>query len=358
MKIKVGNSSTISQVVEETIISNSNRFIVEIIRWHTWIFIFYIIPEESFLKSLIKGRKEKSSEKKIKEVGKKEQRKKAEKIETIERLVEELKKLWEENEKEIKKMEADEVFSFISSLSLPETSPVFLEDISNKFLKEFDWKRFEEREYFGDDLGLFLSAFLEKNIRNHISSQENKGIELENIKPIEVCLKVEEIPVFLNFLGYQNPKKLLLTIEGSCGLNTGEKMQGGKIIIEGNCNDGTGFEMEGGKINVKGSCRNWTGYKMKGGEINVEENCRDWAGNRMRGGRIIIGGDCGDYTGGKMEDGELNIKGEVRTFDKSAFSSKNQGTIIVRGSIEIWKNGNWTKEGREMLKKKEFLIQK
>ncbi|MCD6085862.1 hypothetical protein J7J41_02625 [bacterium] len=73
-----------------------------------------------------------------------------------------MKKLWEENEKEIKKMEADEVFSFISSLSLPETPPVFLEDISNKFLKEFDWKRFEEREYFGDDLGLFLSAFLEK----------------------------------------------------------------------------------------------------------------------------------------------------------------------------------------------------
>ncbi len=317
------------------------------------------MSKESFLKSLIKGRKEKSSEKRgIKKVGKKEQRKKAEKIEKIEGLVEKLKKLWEESEKEIKKMEVDEVFSFISSLSLPETSHIFLEDISNKFLKEFDWKRFKERKFLGDDLGLFLSAFLEKNIKNHILSQKNEGIEFEKIKPVEVCLKVKEIPIILNFLGYQNPKKLLLTIEGDCGLNTGEKMQGGKIIVEGDCNDGTGSEMQEGEINIKGNCRNWTGYKIQGGRINVEGNCRDWTGNRMRGGRIIVKGDCGNYTGGKMEGGVLDIKGEARFFDKSAFSSKNQGTIIIRGNIEIWKNGNWTKKGREMLKRKEFLIQK
>ena len=220
---------------------------------------------------------------------------------SVEKSVKELKKLWEESEEEaIKKKGRNEFFSFFSSLAFPEISSSLLEKVSNKFLKEFDWKKFEEREYLGADLGFFLSAFLKKSIENCILPQEKKGINKEgNIKPIDVRLNIKKLPVRLDYLGYQNPKKLHLIIEGNCGLEIGGEMRGGEITIEGNCKD-------------------WTGLDMKGGE--------------------------------------LNVKGEVKSFDKSAFSSDNRGTIIWKNT-KIWENGNWTKEGKEMWEKGEIPVE-
>ena len=79
-------------------------------------------------------------------------------FEVIDKSVKELKKLWEENEKEAREKEVStKIFSFFSSLPLPEVPPSLLERISNRFLKEFDWERFEKRNYLGDNLGfLFL----------------------------------------------------------------------------------------------------------------------------------------------------------------------------------------------------------
>ena len=219
--------------------------------------------------------------------------------ELIEKSVKELKKLWEENEKEMRRQRREyETFFFSYSLPLPETSPSFLERVFNKFLKEFDWKKFEGRRFLNTDLGLFLSAFLKKNVENYVLSQERKGVKEENIKPIEVHLNVKELPVLLNCLGYQNPKKLHLIIEGDCGSWTGDKMQGGKIIIEGSCEYRTGVYMQGG---------------------------------------------------------ELNIKGEVNFFDITAFSPPNKGTIIWKNT-KIWENGDWTKEGKEMWEKGEIPV--
>jgi len=56
-----------------------------------------------------------------------------------------------------------------------------------------------------------------------------------------------------------------------------------------------------------------------------------------------------------MRGGELSIKGEVVAFDESAFSSDNKGTIIWK-NIEIWRNGDWTKKGREMRKRGEIPV--
>jgi len=204
---------------------------------------------------------------------------KIEEFEMVEKSVKELKKLWEENEEELGAKGWSETFSLISSLPLPEVPPFLLERVSNKFLKEFDWKKFEKRHFLRGDLGLFLSTFLNKNIENYVLSQKRKGIKEENIKPIEVHLNVKELPVSLNFLGFQNPQKLHLSVEGNCG--------------------------------------SWTGYAMKGGE--------------------------------------LNIKGGVESFDKSAFSSNNQGTIIWKRT-KIWENGDWTKEGKEMKEKGEIPV--
>jgi len=278
------------------------------------------MPKESF-EQFFKRQKEKldKAEKMVERV---KERLKTEEVEKkieeyIEKSVKKLKRLWAENEEKIRKKDYwDGTFSFISSFPLPETSPSFLERISNKFLKEFDWKKFEGRKFLEDDLGLFLSAFLHKNTENYISSQKKKGIKEKNIKPIKIHLDVKELPVRLSMLGYQNPEKLHLTIEGDCEKFTGIKMQGGKIIVKGNCRNSTGYEMEKGEIIVEGNCRNGTGWQMEGGE--------------------------------------LNIKGEVKSFDESAFSSNNRGTIIWRK--KIWENGDWTKEGKEMWEKGEIPV--
>jgi len=285
----------------------------------------------------IKEMKEKldKAEKMVEEVEER-LKEKIEEFEIVEKSVKELKKLWEENEEKVKGEFNDEVFPLFSSLPLLEIPPFLLERTSNKFLKEFDWKKFEEREYLSADLGLFLSAFLRKNIENYILSQKRKGIKEENIKPIEVHLKVKELPVLLNCLGYQNPEKLHLIIEGDCGWNIGERMQGGKIIVKGNCGSNTGLGMQDGKI-------------------IVEKNCGKYTGKRMQGGEIVVEGNCERGTGWRMKGGELNIKGEVKSFFRSAFYSYNQGTIIWKGT-KIWEKGNWTKEGKEMWEKGEIPV--
>jgi len=202
--------------------------------------------------------------------------------EMVEKPVKELKKLWEENKAEIVYYPGgiDEMFLLCASLPLPKTSPFLLERIFNKFLKESDLKRFEERVFLERGLGFFLSAFLNKNIENYISSQKKKGIKEENIKPVEVHLKVEELPVRLGYLGYQNPEKL----------------------------------------------------------------------------HLIIKGNCGDWTGAFMKGGKLNIKGKVESFATSTFSPDNKGTIIWKNT-EIWRNGNWTKEGMKMQEEGEIPME-
>ena len=271
---------------------------------------------------------------------------KIEKFEMVEKSVKELKKLWEENEEETRKQRYNSraSFFFFSSLPLPEVPPSFLERISNflgrisnRFLKEFDWKKFEKRDYLGADLGLFISAFLKKNIENYISSQKEKGIKEENIKPIEVHLKVKEAPVRFDYLGYQNPKKLHLIIEGDCGRSVGAEMQGGKLIVKGDCEDLTGTRMQGGKLIVEGNCRDRTGKHMQGGELVIKEN-------------------CGNLTGPVMQGGELILNGKVKSFHPFVFTPDNQGTIVWRG-IKIWEKDKFTKEGREMKKRGEIPIE-
>ena len=243
---------------------------------------------------------------------------KIEEFEMVEKPVKELKKLCKENKEKIEKKEwVFQFFSFLSSLPLPKTPPSFLERVSNKFLKEFDWENFKGGKYLEGNLGLFLSAFLNKNIENYVLSQKKKGIKEEDIEPIEVRLKVKELPVVLGYLGYKNPKKLHLIIEGNCSYQIGECMQGGEIIVKGDCGV--------------------------------------WIGLGMRNGKIIVEGNCGDEVGMRMKGGKLDIRGEVKSFGRSAFYSDNQGTIIWKGT-KIWEKGNWTKEGKEMKEKGEIPV--
>ena len=278
--------------------------------------------------------------------------------EFIEKPVKELKRLWEENEEEMRKQRRKyETFSFSYSLPLPETPPSFLERVSNKFLKEFDWGKFRERAFLGDRLGLFLSAFLSKNIENYVSSQKEKGIKEENIKPIEVHLNVEELPIRLDFLGYRNPKRLHLFIKGDVGLYVGCSMTGGKIEIKGNAGHYVGWKMCGGEIKIEEDAGAFVGEEMNGGEIKIEGNIEGSnTGARMRSGKIIVKGNARNYVGWEMYGGEIKIDREVKYFDRSAFVPPNKGTIIWKG-IKIWEKGNWTKEGKEMWKRGEIPVE-
>jgi len=64
----------------------------------------------------------------------------------------------------------NETFSFISSLPLLEIPPSLLERVSNKFLKEFDWKKFEERT----DGGVTMTR-----VRRSSVKQNSGGAETE-----------------------------------------------------------------------------------------------------------------------------------------------------------------------------------
>ena len=287
---------------------------------------------------------------------------KKEKIEEfIEKSVKKLKRIWEENEKEMRSVIPGKVFSFFLSLPLPETPPSFLERISNKFLKEFDWEKFKRRKNIEGDLGLFFSAFLKRNIKSYILFQKEKGIKEKDIKPIKVHLDVKELPVYLDYLGWQNPKKLHLIIEGDCGRGVGTEMQsGGEIIIKGNCGNFVGSHMQGGRIIVKRDCGEDAGYWMRNGKMIIKGNCGSGAGRCMQGGEIVVKKNCGRKTGIQMKGGKLVIMGEVTFyalynksifFPGSAFSSGNKGRIIILGGIEIWRDGSWTKIGKEMWKR-------
>jgi len=294
------------------------------------------MPKESF-EQFVKRQKEKLDKaEKVVEKVKEEWKEKIEEFEMVEKSVKELKKLWEENEEEGRRRGClYGTFFFFLSLPFPEIPPFLLEKVSNKFLKEFDWKKFK-RVDLEEHVGVFLSAFLKKNIENYISSQKRKGIKEEKIKPIEIHLDVKELPVRVEALGFQNPKKL-------------------HLIIEGNTEDYIGEEMEGGKIIVKGGCDFYAGKSMKGGKIVVEGNCGPKVGQGMEGGEIIVKGDCEDFTGYEMKNGILILEGEVKTFGRSAFSPENKGTVIWK-NIKIWENGDWTKEGKEMWEKGEIPV--
>ena len=259
--------------------------------------------------------------------------------EFIKKSVKELKEIWEENEEEArKKKNRNEFFSFLSSLNFPEIPSFLLEKVSNKFLKEFDLKRFE-KGYLdaGVFLGFFFSAFLKRSIeKNYILPQKEKDIKEEDIEPIKVHLDIRKLPICFDYLGYRNPKRLCLVIKGNCGWGIGSEMEGGEIVIKGNCGSFAGSGMKGGKLIIKGNCGGWTGCRMKGGEVIIEGSCEECTGSEMRGGKLII-------------------RGKVETFGESTFS-RNQGIVIVR-KVKIWEK-NWTKEGREMLKRNEILVER
>jgi len=135
-----------------------------------------------------------------------------------------------------------------------------------------------------------------------------------------------------------------IRVTGNAGDWAGYQMSGGEIYIEGNAGGATGYQMSGGEIHLEGDARHGNGSSMSGGEIHIKGNVENKTGDSMFGGEIRVNGNAGDWTGCFMHGGTLRIDGDVASFDKTAFSSNNKGTIIWKRET-IWKNGQKEEPG-------------
>jgi len=116
-------------------------------------------------------------------------------------------------------------------------------------------------------------------------------------------------------------------------------------VIVGTRQSNIGRKLVVGKsIHVEGNAGDWLGSAVSGGEIQVEGNAGDFTGDNMSGGEIYIKGSAGSFAGYRMSGGTLRIDGDVVSFDESAFTPDNKGTIIWKGET-IWENGQKVEPG-------------
>jgi len=135
----------------------------------------------------------------------------------------------------------------------------------------------------------------------------------------------------------------------------GKNLAAGKsIYVKGNAGRSTGDSMSGGEIHVEGNAGWRTGDFMSGGEIYITGNVKNEAGYSMSGGEMYVKGNAGRWTGDQMSGGILRVDGDVSSFDKSAFSPDNKGTIIWKGET-IWENGKKEEPGWTNLKVEEKI---
>ena len=145
-----------------------------------------------------------------------------------------------------------------------------------------------------------------------------------------------------------------ICVEGNVGDWTGDSMSGGEIHVKGNAGNGTGEFMSGGEIYAEGDAGDETGHFMSGGKIYVKGKVGVATGYCMSGGEIQVKDSAGDQTGCIMFGGTLRIDGDIASFDKTAFTPKNKGTIIWKGET-IWKNGKKVNPGWTNLKVEEKI---
>ncbi|RLA83612.1 MAG: hypothetical protein DRG31_05950 [Deltaproteobacteria bacterium] len=114
-------------------------------------------------------------------------------------------------------------------------------------------------------------------------------------KEQEIVLRLQDLGIKINLIGYRLP-------------------EGKRLVVEGNVGDFTGIGLDGGELVVEGSAKNYTGAGMKRGRIVVRNNVGFNTGHGMTGGEIVVGGrikGLGKIVGGKIyEKGQLIFPSE------------------------------------------------
>jgi len=239
-----------------------------------------------------------------------------------EEIIEMLKKNGDDWEQMDKSKFVDVCDAFLPEL-LGNIPPIFTEKFVKKILSDGVCKKDKFHIYFL--LSRIIQILGESYSKNAEEEYEKSGKQ-EPIQPLTLSFSEQDFVVPPN-IGIRNPKHVSIVFNGDVGRNVGYNMVGGNITINGNTSQAVGNSMFGGNIVLNGNAHLLTGVNMQGGTLSIT-------------------GTSGILTGYKMTGGTLSIGGKVESFDESAFTPDNQGTIIWKG-VTLWNNG-WTPEGLKM----------
>jgi glutamate synthase domain-containing protein 3 len=189
------------------------------------------------------------------------------------------------------------------------------------------------------------------------AEQPEKELNPDENKPSNVKRKISVAKAFMPTQEDPFKKKVEAVLKGiepaSAPTAAGKKekpIPADAEVIVGTGQDRIGENLAAGKsIRVIGDAGYYTGYRMSGGEIYAEGDAGDGTGDSMSGGEIHVEGHVGGRTGDSMSNGTLRIDGDLDSFDETAFTPKNKGTIIWKGKI-IWKDGQKEEPGWTNLK--------
>jgi len=246
----------------------------------------------------------------------------------------------------MKMKDLDVFFPLFESLAFPilkgfpyELGEKFMEKFFSRIFSQAKLKEFTVKDSFKTGLAIscILSFFGETYTKEKNEEKKRKKETMPN-KPLSFSFSEDDFSGTPSYIGYALPEDVAITIEGNSGWFIGRKMKGGTITIKGETNYLVGFEMRGGTIIVEKNAGNGAGQKMKGGLIIIRGNAGDVAGDSMTNGILTIERSAKKQTGKDMKGGTLSIGGEVESFDKTAFSPDNKGTIIWKG-VKIFENG-------------------
>jgi formylmethanofuran dehydrogenase subunit C len=236
-----------------------------------------------------------------------------EKHERIEEKVNQIEKIYEDNNS-LEELWTGTLRSFSISeeiiSEIPEVKSEDLEGVLNSLLE-----RYKNKDYNPDDLGYLVSLINNRTVEEYVRKNKEEGKEEKDIQPLSTHLKVDYLKKSISYLGYKNPEKSNLFIEGSCRDGIGSNAKGGKIEVNGNCNGFPGAFNQGGEIEVNGNCNYGAGNFMRKGKVVIKGNSNDSAAEGMEGGEVIIEGNCNSHEGMgiayMMKGGKLVIKGEL-----------------------------------------------
>jgi len=136
-----------------------------------------------------------------------------------------------------------------------------------------------------------------------------------------------------DYVGFQLPTSISLTVTDSVGHYAGAELDGGNLIIDADTQNYTGCGMKSGLLTVNGSSGDYLGGAyagqkkgMAGGTILVKGNSGDFTGDLMRKGLIMVVGDIGNYCASRMIAGTITNLGTV---GENIGQNMRRGTLLL-----------------------------
>ena len=170
----------------------------------------------------------------------------------------------------------------------------------------------ENKEYFEDFTGCYLSALINKS------------------KDKDFKIITNGLSKTIDYIGYENAKNI--DVNGNAGDKVGDGMKNGEITINGNAGDEVGYYMEDGEITINGNAGYGVGDGMKDGKITINGNAGNYVGDIMENGKITVNGNAGDEVGWYMKNGGITVNGNAGNWVGGIMEN---GKITINGNAEV-----------------------